>query len=268
MISPVHVVRKAAAQILRAAPLHVAPLVLWRKLLPKRDLGVCYHMVSDGPVRHLKHYRFLDTETFESDLDYLDGRFEFVTYQELARRRTSMTPERRNSLILTFDDGFAECATIIAPLLRRRGLRCVFFVITDLIDNQLLFRESAASLCIEAILRMPFEQVESIMAELGIGAQLRPRPNDSLSEPTTTLPFGPSALAALALVAAIACKRGAAGSTLAGAPRYRLSRLPAGSTAIPNDRAATPVTCGRIYDRRAQLQPSPAPRSVAGGCRA
>jgi len=190
MISPVHVVRKAAAQILRAAPLHVAPLVLWRKLLPKRDLGVCYHMVSDGPVRHLKHYRVLDTDTFESDLDYLDGRFEFVTYQELARRRTSMTPERRNSLILTFDDGFAECATIIAPLLRRRGLRCVFFVITDLIDNQLLFRESAASLCIEAILRMPFEQVESIMAELGLGAQLRPRPNDSLSEPTTTLPFG------------------------------------------------------------------------------
>jgi hypothetical protein len=45
----------------------------------------------------------------------------------------------------------------------------VFFVITDLIDNQVLFRESAASLCIEAILRMPFEQVESIMAELGLG---------------------------------------------------------------------------------------------------
>ena len=70
-------------------------------------------------------------------------------------------------------------ATLIAPLLRRRGLRCVFFVITDLIDNQVLFRESAASLCIEAILRMPFEQVESIMAELGLGAQLRPRPNDA-----------------------------------------------------------------------------------------
>jgi len=190
MISPVRVVRRAAGQILRAAPLHVAPLALWRKLLPKTDFGVCYHMVSDGPVRHLKHYRFLDTDMFESDLDYLDGRFEFVSYEELARRRTAMPLERRNSLILTFDDGFAECATVVAPLLRRRGLRCVFFVVTDLIDNHVLFRESAASLCIEAILRMPFEQVESIIAELGPGAQLRPRPNDSLSEPTTTLPFG------------------------------------------------------------------------------
>ena len=41
MISPVRVVRKAAGQFLRAAPLHVAPLALWRKLLPKTDLGVC-----------------------------------------------------------------------------------------------------------------------------------------------------------------------------------------------------------------------------------
>ena len=183
-------VRKSAARILRAAPLHVVPLVLWRRLLPKTDVGVCYHMVSDGPIRHLKHYRFLDTETFESDLDYLDGHFEFVTYEELARRRSSLILKGRNSLILTFDDGFAECATVVAPLLRRRGLRCVFFVITDMIDNRVLFRESAASLCIEAILRMPFDKVASIATEFGLGALLRPTPSDSLSEPTTTLPLG------------------------------------------------------------------------------
>jgi peptidoglycan/xylan/chitin deacetylase (PgdA/CDA1 family) len=78
----------------------------------------------------------------------------------------------------------------VAPLLRRRGLRCVFFVITDLIDNRVLFRESAASLCIEAIMRIPFDQIESIVAELGLGALLRPIPGASLSEPTTTRPFG------------------------------------------------------------------------------
>jgi peptidoglycan/xylan/chitin deacetylase (PgdA/CDA1 family) len=190
MISLVRGARKAAGQILRAAPLQVAPLVLWRKLLPKTDLGICYHLVSDGRVRHLRHYRFLDTETFESDLNYLDGHFEFVTYEELARRRSSLALERRNSLILTFDDGFAECATVVAPLLRRRGLRCVFFVVTDLIDNQVLFRESAASLCIGSILQMPFDQVESITTELGLEALLRANPSNSLSEPTATLPFG------------------------------------------------------------------------------
>jgi hypothetical protein len=69
-------------------------------------------------------------------------------------------------------------------------LRCVFFVVTDLIDNQVLFRESAASLCIESILQMPFDQVESIVTELGLAALLRPSPSDSASEPTAALPFG------------------------------------------------------------------------------
>lgn len=185
MISLARGARKVAGRIL-----HAAPLVLWRKVLPKTELGVCYHIVSDGPVPHVKHYRFLDTDAFESDLDYLRRRFEFVTYEELTRRRNSTSRARGNAVILTFDDGFAECATVIAPLLRRRGLRCVFFVITDLIDNQVLFRESAASLCIEAIVRMPFDQVESIMTEFELEALLRPSPSVSLSEPTTTRPFG------------------------------------------------------------------------------
>ena len=276
MISLARGTRKAARKVADRI-LHAAPLALWRKLVPKTELGVCYHVVSDGPVPHIKHYRFLDTDTFESDLDYLRRRFEFVTYAELTRRRTSAIRSRGNAVILTFDDGFAECATVVAPLLRRRGLRCVFFVITDLIDNQVLFRESAASLCIEAIIRMPFDQVESIMAEFGLGALLRPSPGASLSEPTTTRPFGladldpnldPQALAAAALVVATARERGGAGWAPACAPRYRLSELPTASKALPHDRADTPVTRGRLYDRRAQLQPSPAPRSLAGGRRA
>jgi len=189
MISVAGGTRRAARRVADHI-LHAAPLVLWRKLVPKTELGVCYHVVSDAPVPHIKHYRFLDTATFEADLDYLGRRFEFVTYAELTRRRTSATQARGHSVILTFDDGFAECATVVAPLLRRRGLRCVFFVITDLIDNQVLFRESAASLCIEAIMRIPFDQIESIVAELGLGALLRPIPGASLSEPTTTRPFG------------------------------------------------------------------------------
>ncbi len=187
--------RSAARQILRAAPLHVAPLRLWRTLVPKAELGVCYHMVSDRALPHLKHYRFLDPTSFGADLDYLAAHFELLTYEELARRRRSMLPNRSNALVLTFDDGFAECATRVAPLLQRRGFRCVFFVITDLIDNRVLFRESAASLCIETILRMPFDSVESVLAGLGRKELLRPGTSDSWSAPTATLPFGLGELA-------------------------------------------------------------------------
>jgi peptidoglycan/xylan/chitin deacetylase (PgdA/CDA1 family) len=177
MISLARSARKTASQVL-----HIAPLMLWRKLVPKRELAFCYHLVSDCAVPHVKHYRVLDTATFESDLDYLQSRFDFITYEQLVQRRSSTDRIRDNSVILTFDDGFAECATVVAPLLRRRALSCIFFVITDLIDNRVIFRESAASLCIQAILRMPFEQVESITTELALSARLLPASGD-LPEP-------------------------------------------------------------------------------------
>jgi peptidoglycan/xylan/chitin deacetylase (PgdA/CDA1 family) len=186
MISLARSAHRIARQVL-----HIAPVMLWRKLVPKTELGFCYHIVSDCPVPHIKHYRVLNTATFESDLDYLHSHFEFITYQQLIQRRASTNQIRDNSVILTFDDGFAECATVVAPLLRRHGLSCVFFVVTDLIDNQLIFRESAASLCIEAILQMPFEQVESITAELALGTRLRPTPGAALPEPIADLGHEP-----------------------------------------------------------------------------
>ncbi len=164
--------------------LHHAPVPLWRRLFPKTELGVCYHVVSDVRLPHIKHYRVLSTAQFEADLDYLDAAFEFISYEQLVQRRAGARAVRDNSVILTFDDGFAECASVVAPLLKRRGLSCVFFVITDLIDNAVLFRESRASLCVEKVLQLPFEGVEAIVAELGLDARLQPPPSGGSDDPT------------------------------------------------------------------------------------
>ena len=162
-----------------ASTLRQAPVAFWRRLFPKSAVGVCYHMVSDAGLPHLKHYRRLTVEEFEADLDYLQRTFGFIGYDELERRRQSQDAVRDNSVILTFDDGFAECANIVAPLLLKRGISCVFFVITDLIDNASMFRESAAALCIDSILKTPVEQVEAMVRELGIDARLSPPPQQA-----------------------------------------------------------------------------------------
>jgi peptidoglycan/xylan/chitin deacetylase (PgdA/CDA1 family) len=164
---------KSAARRAADRTLHHAPMPLWRRLFPKTELGVCYHVVSDRPPPHIKHYRVLDTGAFEADLDYLQSNFEFISYEQLVQRRGAANQARDNSFVLTFDDGFAECASVVAPLLRRRGLSCVFFVITDLIDNTELFRESEAALCIDAILKLPVDDVLAMVDELGLGARLR-----------------------------------------------------------------------------------------------
>ena len=96
----------------------------------------------------------------------------------------SAAPARDNAVILTFDDGFAECATVIAPLLRQAGIPAVFFVVTDLIDNATLFHESEAALCISAIAGLPAGQVDDILRELDFAAQLPkpPRPERWLEQ--------------------------------------------------------------------------------------
>jgi peptidoglycan/xylan/chitin deacetylase (PgdA/CDA1 family) len=164
---------RSAVRAAASGTLHLAPTSLWSRVFPKTELGVCYHIVSDVPVPHVRHYPILGTAAFESDLSYLKARFGFVSYQQLVERRSSGAV-RDNSVILTFDDGFAECADVIAPILLSHGVSATFFVITDLIDNTVIFRESAASLCIEKILQTPIERVETIIGELGLDARLQP----------------------------------------------------------------------------------------------
>jgi peptidoglycan/xylan/chitin deacetylase (PgdA/CDA1 family) len=175
---------KSAVRAAANQTMHLAPVPLWRRLFPKTELGVCYHVVSDAPVPHVKHYHVLNTAEFEADLNYLQRNFDFISYEQLAQRRSSANTVRDNSMVLTFDDGFAECASVVAPLLLRHGLSCIFFVITDLIDNNALFRESEAALCIDRILQMPIEQVEAIVDELDLGARIRPPPAGAVLDPT------------------------------------------------------------------------------------
>ncbi len=148
------------------------PIWLWRRAFPEPALCLCYHMVSDTPVAHVKHYRFLGTAEFERDLRDLERRFAYVSYEQMIERRER--PERGpdTSVCLTFDDGFAECVSVVRPILLRHGATCIFFIVTDLIDNRAVFFETQTSLCVDAILRHPVDVVEAIVRDLGLEARL------------------------------------------------------------------------------------------------
>ena len=161
-----HSIRNIAGEML----LHV-PLSVWRIFAPKDAIGVCYHVVSDTALPHVKHYRPLTRAEFIEDLAYLRANFTFTTYEELARRRASAHSVRDNSVVLTFDDGFSQCADVIAPILSKYQICGIFFVITDLIDNATTFRESIASLCIHKIVRSRHEEIDPIVRELNLSSR-------------------------------------------------------------------------------------------------
>jgi peptidoglycan/xylan/chitin deacetylase (PgdA/CDA1 family) len=148
------------------------PVWLWQRTFPESNICLCYHMVSDAQVAHVKHYRFLGTAEFERDLRDLESRFAYVSYEQIVdlRRRQESGPD--TSVCLTFDDGFSECVSVVRPILLRHGATCIFFIVTDLIDNHAVFLETRAALCVDAIMRHPVDSIEGIVWDLGLEARL------------------------------------------------------------------------------------------------
>jgi peptidoglycan/xylan/chitin deacetylase (PgdA/CDA1 family) len=54
-------------------------------------------------------------------------------------------------LTTVIEEGYRECASIVRHLLLKHEFSCVFFLISNLIDNKALFYRNKVSLCIEAI---------------------------------------------------------------------------------------------------------------------
>jgi peptidoglycan/xylan/chitin deacetylase (PgdA/CDA1 family) len=146
----------------------LVPVWLWCRVFPEPALCLCYHMVSDSQVPHVKHYRFPGAADFERDLSDLEDRFGYLSYEQIIERRSRAKSSPETSVCLTFDDGFAECFSVVRPILLRHRATCIFFIITDLIENRAVFLETRASLCVDAILRRPVPMIESFVCELGL----------------------------------------------------------------------------------------------------
>ncbi|MGH1335186.1 MAG: polysaccharide deacetylase family protein [Aureispira sp.] len=111
-------------------------------------LPVFYHTVSDRSLPHIRHlYQVRDTTTFEADLDYLLTHYTPVSLSAVIAHIHGQQPLPKQAFLLTFDDGLAECATVIAPILQRKGIPATFFINSDFVDNKgLMFRYKASLL--------------------------------------------------------------------------------------------------------------------------
>jgi len=89
---------------------------------------------------------------FENDLIYLLKNNFVATYEQLTNHLQGSTGLKPNSVVLSFDDGFSECFSVVRPLLLKYEVPCTFFITTDLIDNQKMDNSTKASLLIEKII--------------------------------------------------------------------------------------------------------------------
>ena len=91
-------------------------------------IAVTFRHVRDRAGTPLAAIRGLGVADFEHRLDLLCERLRPIEWANLRSwldRRTEIANDR---FLLTFDDGLSDHAEVVAPILRRRGIRAVFFV--------------------------------------------------------------------------------------------------------------------------------------------
>ena len=92
-----------------------------------------YHIVSNSKPEYIDSYIIRSSFEFENELDYLLKHFKPVDL------KTIVNSPQKNLMHLTFDDGLKECHSVIAPILKRKGIPATFFINPNFVDNEDIF---------------------------------------------------------------------------------------------------------------------------------
>ena len=94
-----------------------------------------YHKIADRPQDSFT----VRTDHFRSHMAFLADHHPVMTLADLAQRLVEGRTPEAGAVAVTFDDGYAEAATVISEILDKHRLPATFFVITGVLDNTIQF---------------------------------------------------------------------------------------------------------------------------------
>ncbi|MFA5073574.1 MAG: polysaccharide deacetylase family protein [Nitrospirota bacterium] len=103
----------------------------FRNCMGKRLTIVTYHRIADRDIRNIQMslpYLFTSKKIFLRQLALLKRWYQIITFEELSAYLAANQPIPRNSLIITFDDGYADNYLTVYPILRYMRLSAIFFL--------------------------------------------------------------------------------------------------------------------------------------------
>jgi peptidoglycan/xylan/chitin deacetylase (PgdA/CDA1 family) len=94
---------------------------------------VMYHAVTAEALK-VPDWCFIDLKSFEQQIRYLTTHFR-VMHLEDAFAERAPAPGAKPIVCITFDDGFANNASVAFPVLQQFGAPATIFLVTDLVDS-------------------------------------------------------------------------------------------------------------------------------------
>ena len=95
---------------------------------------VYYHMVSNFHHDYYFNNKAIRIDEFKRHIIFLKNRYHIITFKE-AKEKIDNNECTKKNLIISFDDGFKENYSIIAPILSDLNIPAAFFFISNCIDN-------------------------------------------------------------------------------------------------------------------------------------
>jgi peptidoglycan/xylan/chitin deacetylase (PgdA/CDA1 family) len=95
-----------------------------------------YHYVEDAPTSSTLKGLYLEPEIFESQLQEINAaKYNNYFVSEIAKSLISKNPLPKDSLVLTFDDGYEDFYTNVYPLLKKYKIKATLYVIINALDK-------------------------------------------------------------------------------------------------------------------------------------
>jgi len=140
------------------------PLAVWERVVPRSEVVVCYHMISDDHMPHVRHlFPYKTPGQFAADLSFLKLRYEIIDEGGLAKRIGAGKKGVTTVASITFDDGFTECYSVARQILNSSGVNATFFIVSECLDNKYLLYRHKASLCAEKVRSMNGEESQAVL---------------------------------------------------------------------------------------------------------
>jgi peptidoglycan/xylan/chitin deacetylase (PgdA/CDA1 family) len=105
-------------------------LRLWNNLRGRRLTILLYHRVTDRNIGDLKEslpVLFVSEANFQKQLLFIKEWFHVIGFEDLDQYEKA-GPLPRNSLIITFDDGYEDNYSVAYRILKQHGLKACFFI--------------------------------------------------------------------------------------------------------------------------------------------